>query len=77
MWQLHTSLHDTCNIHSMSLSHGSIIYNPQEGLLTQQVTKSLFTGKCILANYIILSFTLYFTGIRMPTKVNSTRAASN
>ena len=35
------------------------------------------SGKCILANYIILSVTLYFAGIRMPTKVNGTHAASN
>ena len=38
----------------------------------------LLVHKCILASYIMLSVTLYFAGITMPTKINGTHhAASN
>ena len=35
------------------------------------------TGKCILANYIKLSVTLYFLGIGMSNKIDGKYAASN
>ena len=63
MWALDLTMWNS--LHNARLRRGSMLYNPQERLLTRQATI-----------YVMLSVTLYFAGTAMLNKVDSKHTAS-
>ena len=49
------------------------------GMITNMTSLNLvlLVATCIVANYVILSVTVYFTGIGTPQKVDSKHVGSN
>ena len=84
MWQdmescvhLHTSLHNRCNLHGTKHSHESILYNIYKNDYLHEKSHYSFTGKLIVANYVIVSVTLYFASIEKPNKIDGKHAANS
>ena len=73
---IYTCVYTTRVIYTAQLLAMEASYTIHESDYQHKSQYSL-ASKCILANYVILSVTLYFAGITMPTKVNGTHAASN
>ena len=74
MWHLTWYLH--ANLHNMRL----IMHGQSMRMIIDTSTHHIIydhAGKCRVANYVVLSVTLYFTGIGRPNKVDGKYIASN